>query len=704
MNMEVNNEEPLLVIDNCTRALVDLKRKRASRYAAYLTAVAAAAKRVGPKQVRSNKRLKTEVWKCCSDDFKCCSGKAVLHNYDNFRKSGLPARVMYYWKGEWTDFPVNVTASLKEGFRARKSAAEVSIKSSLYLVDFLRMVQIDLRTGFQRSIAWIDENGKCFFPKYFFEGNETNNGCLHSEEGNGKKHGCSENQRAREIEVKVEIGISGTESSKSENCGEASVTHQESQKFHRKSLALECSELEQDSSDTWKSSTIFPLDQSKQTHPEYGNGMQSAGAVEASSRFSHSGLCTSKPGNPEFGIFGDKLVKLEDGDQEYVGVQNRFLAGLSTLVTFSSIVGIYRNLPTSTSGQTRLQAFQKHVEITKKFRGNANVRYAWHGTSRKGVAGIILHGFGQTRTPKNGAAYGIGVYLAPEDCSHVSAAYSDVDENGLQHMVLCRVIMGNMEQVQPGSQQFHPSSEHFDSGVDDLKNPKRYIIWSTHMNTHIHPEYVVSFKVPPQVHEYWAGLKANGALGTVNCSPLNGQLRRQSSCEMVSDQQSYPVLGKEAQQKLQAPAETPVKIPTSAWMPFPMLFSVIGKHLSSSSITTLEHHYTDFKQRRITREDLIKRVRMIAGDKLLIAAIKSIKSQKNGMQRCDRGEQGSHSVLGTEKVHLKNDFTSFLNQTSVIGRTSGLQGQSRNSPKPVTDAQQFSCKNEFTSLNGQALY
>ena len=85
------------------------------------------------------------------------------------------------------------------------------------------------------------------------------------------------------------------------------------------------------------------------------------------------------------------------------------------------------------------------------------------------MANIILHGFGQTSSPNNVTTYGIGVYLSPEDCSHVNVGYSDVDENGLQHIVSCRVIMGNMEQVRPGSQQFHSSSEHCDSGVDDIK-------------------------------------------------------------------------------------------------------------------------------------------------------------------------------------------------------------------------------------------
>lgn len=48
-----------------------------------------------------------------------------------------------------------------------------------------------------------------------------------------------------------------------------------------------------------------------------------------------------------------------------------------------------------------------------------------------------------------------------------------------------------------GSEQCHPSSEEFDSGVDNLSAPRKYIVWSTHMNTHILPEFVVSFRAPP---------------------------------------------------------------------------------------------------------------------------------------------------------------------------------------------------------------
>lgn len=71
---------------------------------------------------------------------------------------------------------------------------------------------------------------------------------------------------------------------------------------------------------------------------------------------------------------------------------------------------------------------------------------------------------------------------------------SDPDHAGEGHVVLCRVIVGNPEQVDVGSPRCHPSGDEFDSGVDDLEKPSWYIVWGTRMNTHILPEFVVSFK------------------------------------------------------------------------------------------------------------------------------------------------------------------------------------------------------------------
>ena len=122
----------------------------------------------------------------------------------------------------------------------------------------------------------------------------------------------------------------------------------------------------------------------------------------------------------DFSLLGDKLIKLNEADNEFSSVRNMFYTGLGMLATYTTISGIYKDCHKSMSGQARLQAFKRQEEITSMARqGNANIKYAWHGTSKQGVSGIILHGFGQPRVPKNGAMYGVGVYLAPEDYSHV---------------------------------------------------------------------------------------------------------------------------------------------------------------------------------------------------------------------------------------------------------------------------------------------
>ena len=79
-------------------------------------------------------------------------------------------------------------------------------------------------------------------------------------------------------------------------------------------------------------------------------------------------------------------------------------------------------------------------------------------------------------------------------CFIHSAMSTVADEHGLRHVMLCRVILGKVEAVPAGSNQSQPSSRQYDTGVDDISAPKRYIIWTAFMNSHIHPDYIVSFK------------------------------------------------------------------------------------------------------------------------------------------------------------------------------------------------------------------
>lgn len=76
---------------------------------------------------------------------------------------------------------------------------------------------------------------------------------------------------------------------------------------------------------------------------------------------------------------------------------------------------------------------------------------------------------------------------------YCSVLSSEVDANGLRHILLCRVILGKTEEICAGSEQSQPSSEEFDTGVDNLDEPKKYIVWSCYMNSHILPIFVISF-------------------------------------------------------------------------------------------------------------------------------------------------------------------------------------------------------------------
>lgn len=155
-----------------------------------------------------------------------------------------------------------------------------------------------------------------------------------------------------------------------------------------------------------------------------------------------------------------------------------------------------------------------------------------------------------------------------------------VDEDGLRHLLLCRVILGKMEVVHPGSQQYHPSSEDFDSGVDNLPAPKKYIVWSTHMNTHILPEYAVTFRAPPC-------LKGEQLYNTcLFLFPFRVRVMIARSCtNLICALIWLGFLNTQGS----------LKKPTSPWMPFTTLISVLSKFLPPQSVNLIAKHHRDHR-------------------------------------------------------------------------------------------------------------
>ncbi|XVE57149.1 hypothetical protein DITRI_Ditri04bG0068500 [Diplodiscus trichospermus] len=292
--------------------------------------------------------------------------------------------------------------------------------------------------------------------------------------------------------------------------------------------------------------------------------------------------CESSVSGPTFDqsfLFNNGLIRLFPGDKAHDVIMKRFLSNLAALAAHTKDLTIQKNGFLGVTWQARLQAFQIFVKaMEKKCGGDANVKYAWCPANRDEICKIVEHGFSHCGLPGKDGLYGCGIYLSPDDSPMESVKNAAADENGFRYLMLCRVILGKAEVVQPGSKQCHPSSDEFDSGVDDLYSPKKYILWSTHMNTHILPEFILSFKAPSSLTDF---------------------------------------LGK--QDKL--------KMPTSPWISFPALISALSKFLSPTCIDLIQKHYKDHRDKKLSRHELIQFVRQIAGDKLLIAVIKSSRTK-----------------------------------------------------------------------------
>ncbi|KAF8379025.1 hypothetical protein HHK36_028452 [Tetracentron sinense] len=582
------------VLDDGRRIVVDLKRKRAARCAAYFTGTTRTM--VSRRSTLSSSSNKLGKWRTSNGHKTKCGSlfrKSILKNYSNFMKSGLPQRLMFYQNGDWKNFPEDFLGLVREDFRVKKAVIEVELQGYHSLLDFLHMIQIDVKTGLQQPIAWIDEAGSCFFPESFDD-------CCHSELGKERELIYLELNRAREIKLQLEIEITGADISKLED-SEESNTHVKRPRIEEKLVSKQ-----------------YELDR-KNDNCDRNSDSKMKEVVEENWQ-----LLDSPKRNPGFETVHENL----DNDT----AQHMFLSGMGLSVCATDILEIHRG-----SGnllQARLELFQKQVEITQKYRGDANVQYAWLGCSKEAVSTIMKHGLGLNGLPKTKPSFGIGVHLTPKNWAHISASYCDVDENGVQHMVLCRVIMGNVELIHPGSAQFHPSSENFDSGVDDLQNPMHYIIWNMNNNTHIYPEYVISFRVPSSAegHMVKSGSKAESRVTNSSC--CQGKLQMDSSpFNSVGPCYGLPGSEKRSQGNTQPIGLSAPKAPKSPWMPFSMLFAAISNKVSPKDMKLINVHYDQFRRKKICRDDFVKKLRWIVGDTLLRSTILSLQlSPKHGYE------------------------------------------------------------------------
>ncbi|KAL1315671.1 hypothetical protein AAHE18_15G000800 [Arachis hypogaea] len=571
------------------RVVLNLKRKRAAQYVAYLNggsrSVFPQCPSFGLPTNRVGKRMRLGRHKSKTTNSGIHIGQSLVRYYLNYKRSGRPECLMFYQNGEWLDFPKDVVDFVKKDLQVKKEAVEVELNGHHLVLDFLHMYRMDLKTGLQQPIAWIDEKGCCFFPEIYAACTEPYHFCRPEV---GKGHDSNE------IKLHLEIEINGGDESKLRECsGETNALVQHIEVDAKQA----CSQYEVGVEDS-------------NNKMDCGNG----------------GEATKKNKNTGFNAYSEFLYGKLDVDT----VQIMFLNGMSSFGS-TDIVEISRcSIPLM---QPRLELFQKQAEITKSCRGDANVRYAWLASSKGELSAIMKYGVGHTVLSASKCTYGIGVHLAAATCPYASANYCDVDENGVRHLVLCRVIMGNMELVHPGSRQFHPSSSDYDNGVDDVQSPSYYVIWSMNMNTHIYPEFVVSFKVSSDVEGHLCGVDSKSNVAGINKADHGPRGLLTCDSSTIDTEKAARVI-----------ASAP-KAPKSPWMPFPMLFAAITNKVPPKDMEAINMQYQQFRSKKITRDEFVKNLRLIVGDTLLRTTITDLQCKAYGCRNSELSENTTDRKL-----------------------------------------------------------
>lgn len=291
---------------------------------------------------------------------------------------------------------------------------------------------------------------------------------------------------------------------------------------------------------------------------------------DADSSVSHAGSSFSS----------SSLILLGEGNPEHDVIKTCLLSGMGVVSSDTTIVTISKN--SSERGITtraKFLAFRIFTDaVARKHGGDANVKYGWYAGSRDEIQRIISYGFSNRDVGKfenDGGSHGIGIHLVPSKCSLLAASATEQDEEGLRYLLLCRVILGKHEIIISGSEQSYPSSAEFDSGVDDLHNPRNYVIWSCNMNSCILPSYIVSFR-SPRLRVSRGGFASR---------------------------------------------------PSSPWVSFASLMSMLSTSMDPSRMNLIIRTYDDFRKRKIRRDQLVRKMREVAGDNLLAEIIKNHKNR-----------------------------------------------------------------------------
>ena len=122
-------------------------------------------------------------------------------------------------------------------------------------------------------------------------------------------------------------------------------------------------------------------------------------------------------------------------------------------------------------------------------------RWLFHGTREELTGKVAQQGFNRSYTglTSGRAFWGKGVYFARDALYSSSVEYSRPNTNGVQHMFLCRVVVGEYCKGEIDKLTPPPRNGNilFDATVDDVRNPSIFV---TYNDAQAYPEYLVRFR------------------------------------------------------------------------------------------------------------------------------------------------------------------------------------------------------------------
>ncbi|KAK9684728.1 hypothetical protein RND81_10G228200 [Saponaria officinalis] len=297
----------------------------------------------------------------------------------------------------------------------------------------------------------------------------------------------------------------------------------------------------------------------------------------------HVSDCESTISNGDYNeesLFGDvNLAKLDKDDLIHKVIHDKFMACLGDDISNkTTITSIHKKIwSVFHGGESRLRCFEIYRKSLKdKYGDDINMKYAWYATSKKDVTRIMSRGFGAKDLPIYNGLFGDGIYLYPINFLKQSVESCVADDDGLMHIILCRVLL-DTEDIgtdYDSLSDLQSISDEFNSEIEDNEDKistTKYVVRSTTMNTHILPEYVVSFKNP------FATPKNAGFL---------------------------------------------LKKPKSQWLTLSTLMSALAKLLPPKELKLIYGQHRDFKERKISRLEYIQKLKLLVGVDLLATIVK----------------------------------------------------------------------------------